>query len=277
MFLLVDDVGSVFHLTLRADGTLVSLEPVRFIGDASDAFSGFPKKDFEEVTFDPQTKKVYLSVEGNGNSYRNYVGIYELAFEGGNPFSSRITGVKKLDITLEYELLKNTARNLGFEGMAVDNKYLYLGLEGNREDVFLSGGAYIYVVDKKELKILKVIETGGLGIETICGLFAPNDRELIGIDRNSRRMFSLELNDSLNVASARSASIETCIPGYRQYNYTAAIESVTMDDSGNVYMVDDPWKSQYVPADFIMQKLDETTRSNFRRYIPIIYKFRMDE
>lgn len=34
--------------------------------------------DFEEITYDKTTGEVYLSVEGNGENFNDYVGIYKL-------------------------------------------------------------------------------------------------------------------------------------------------------------------------------------------------------
>ena len=65
------------------------------------------------------------------------------------------------------------------------------------------------------------------------------------------------------------------IPGYPDYDYVAALESITMDNERNVYFVDDPWKTFYVPQENILKKLNIATINNFKKFIPIIYKFKL--
>lgn len=272
-FLLADDIGTVYHLTIK-DGAGIRLNSVGFSPAVREFLDELPKKDFEDITFDPYTRKVYLSIEGNRAQFRKHVGVYELVFRDNDPFSSYIESIKKLNVQPDSVFTEKTARNLGFEGIAVDRDYFYFGLEGDNENVLFSGSAYIYIVDKQTLRIKKILNTKAQNIETICGLYAPGNHNLLGVDRNNKNFFCLSFDDSLNIKDAELTAVTTSIPGYPQYDYIAAIESITMDDENNIYMADDPWKAHYVPADFILQKLDLKTQNNFKRFVPILYKYK---
>ena len=121
--------------------------------------------------------------------------------------------------------------------------------------------------------IIKEISTKELGIHTICGLFSDEDYSLWGIDRNNRTIFHILFDEEFNIISFSKFDGATVIPGYNYLNYLPSYESITKDDDGNIYIVDDPWKEVFVPSQDILDKLDDQTVSNFREYIPTIFKY----
>jgi hypothetical protein len=65
------------------------------------------------------------------------------------------------------------------------------------------------------------------------------------------------------------------MPGYPELNYRPSLESITMDNKKNLYLVDDPWKEVYVPEQSILDKLDSSTIQKYKEYIPIIFKYKI--
>ncbi|HVO73132.1 MAG TPA: hypothetical protein VMT35_03850, partial [Ignavibacteriaceae bacterium] len=55
------------------------------------------------------------------------------------------------------------------------------------------------IAGKKDLEIKKIINTMNLGIQTICGLYSNNNKEIIGVDRNNRKLFNILFNGDLTV------------------------------------------------------------------------------
>ena len=82
-------------------------------------------------------------------------------------------------------------------------------------------------------------------------------------------------NGNIKVKDYMLTGIQINIPGYNQFEYVAALESITMDNNKNIYLVDDPWRMFYVPREIVLKKLDNETVSNFKKFIPIIFKFKL--
>lgn len=272
-FLLADDIGDLHYMEL--ENSYLSLSKVKFSGEVKSFLKKFPKKDFEDLTYDRGSGTVYVSIEGNGKSFKDFVGIYKLTFENKDLRSGSVTAIEKVEITPGSEFLNYTAQNIGYEGLAVDDNNLYLGLEAGNEMPILSENTYILIVDKKTLSIKKRIDTRSLEITSICGLYSYGNKKLIGIDRNSKKIFYIDFDDSLNIKYSAEAPVHTSIPLYPDLDYVASLESITMDDENNVYIIDDPWKSQFIPSDNILSKLDQSTVANFKRYIPVIFKYKL--
>lgn len=272
-FLICDDIGDIYKLEININSR-IHIKPVIFSSQVKEFLKSFPKKDFEDITYDRETGAVYLSIEGNGSSYREHVGIYKITFRNNDINSNQITTIERLNIKPENQLLKYTGKNIGFEGIAVDNKYLYLALECGNEIPIFSENTYLYIVNKNTFEIENQIDTRDLKIVSICGLYARSDKNIIGIDRNSKKVFYINFDDSLKISSYAETPAATNIPLYPDLDYIASLESITMDDDKNIYLVDDPWKSQFLPSESILSKLDQTTLENFRKYIPIIYKYK---
>lgn len=273
-FLLADDLGKIHHLKMEND-TSFSFSPVYFTPAIDTFFTDYPKIDFEEIWFDKHTNSVYLSIEGNGKTPLKYTSIFKLNFKDGNIFSDSITAIQKLDINPSEQFYRYIKNNLGFEGAAVDENYFYFGFEGFFENGIFGDSTIMYVVNKKNLQIVKEINTKSLGIHTICGLYSDENYSLFGIDRNNKNLFHLQFDEELEVKNYALNTVLTSIPGYPEYDYVVSIESLTMDDSGNLFLVDDPWRNFFIPPGEILQKLDEKTVQNFKDFVPVIYKLNL--
>jgi len=272
-FLLADDIGKLNYLEIDKNSA-IRLTDINYSDEVNQFLKQFPKKDFEDLTYDKHTGDVYLSIEGNGKTFREYVGIYKLIFRNNDLHSRELISIKKVQITPEDQFLKYTEKNIGYEGLAVDQKYLYLGLEAGNEIPILSENSYIFIVDKKTYRIIKQIDTKNLAIRSICGLYAVDDNKLIGIDRNSKKIFYINFDDSLNIKHSAETPVHTNIPLYPDLDYIASLESITMDDDKNIYIIDDPWKSQFIPSESVLEKVDLNTVENFKKYIPVIFKYK---
>ncbi|HCY76215.1 MAG TPA: hypothetical protein DHV28_09865 [Ignavibacteriales bacterium] len=273
-FLLADDIGFIHLLTLHND-SIYSIEDVSFVDSAANYFSNFPKQDFEEIAFDKNNGSVFLSVEGNGINFNDYVGIYKLIFKDNDVFSKQIVSIEKLVYKPASLFYKYTKPNIGYEGFAIDENYFYLGLEGFLNNYIFADSTLIFVCDKSNLNIIKTISTKKFGIQTVCGLFSDNNNSLWGIDRNNRKIFHLDLDDELNIKSFSKYDALTYIPSYHNLNFLPSYESITIDDDNNLYIVDDPWKEVFIPNPDILDKLDEKTISNFKMYVPTILKYKI--
>ena len=271
-FLAADDIGFIHLLTLKND-TIYNIDTISFTNDAYKYLTSFPKKDFEEIVLDPNTGEVYLSIEGNGPNFNDHVGIYKLIFENDDIFSKQIIAIEKLNFKPEEEFYKYTNWNTGYEGVALDNNYFYLGLEGFVNNYQFADSSLIYIVNKSHLNIIKTINTKSLGIHTICGLFSDEDYSLWGIDRNNRTIFHILFDEKFNIKDFSKFESVKFIPGYHNLNYLPSFESITMDEDNNLYIVDDPWKEVFVPTQNILDQLNDETINNFKNYIPIIFKY----
>ncbi len=272
VFLIADDIGNIYHFKIEND-TVFKFEPVIFSPQVTAYLDTFPKADFEEIVFDKYTGKVYLSIEGNAPDPKKFVGIYKLNFENDDVLSNNLISMEKLKINPAGLFTKFVAANIGYEGLAVDENHFYLGLEGFVEQNIFADSTLFFIVDKNSLKIKKIITTKKLGIGTICGLYSDKNGSIYGIDRNNKKLFHIELDNSLNVISSYTKSLQSNIPGYSQFDYVASLESITFDNENNIYLVDDPWKTFFVPSQNILNNLDQKTVNNFKGFIPVIYKY----
>jgi len=273
-FLVADDIGFI-HLLILKDDTIFSIEKILFVDSTFYYFFNFPKKDFEEIAFDKETGVVYLSVEGNGQNYNDYVGIYKLTFKDNDVLSKQITSIEKMAFIPSNIFYKYTNWNVGYEGFALDNNYFYLGLEGILKNYVFADSTYIFIANKSDLNIIKEISTKNLGITTVCGLFSDKDYSLWGIDRNNRKIFHILFDENFNVLTFSKFDGVTFIPGYHNLNYSPSYESITIDDEDNIYIVDDPWKEVFIPDQATLGKLDNATINNFKEYIPTIFKYKI--
>ena len=99
---------------------------------------------------------------------------------------------------------------------------------------------------------------------------------LWGIDRNNNTLFTLNFDDSLNITSHKLMKLKTVAPSYNKFEYTGSIESITMNKRKNIFLVDDPWHSRFVPDSIILERLDTTTVKNFTEFVPIIHKLNLE-
>lgn len=273
-FLLADDIGDLWRFSIARD-TIFDLKKLVFSASVQNFLAKFPKKDFEEIAYDKFTGDIFVSVEGNVPEVEKYVGIYQIKFSGNDLFADTIVSFDKIQIYPQKLFLKYVDNNIGYEGLAVSEKYLFLGLEGFERKSVFSDSTMIFIVDKKSKRIVKQLSTRHYKIQTICGLYCEGNNTLWGIDRNNAKIFRIKLNEKLDISEVKYYDAKGIIPKYKDYNYAAALESITMDNNANLYLVDDPWKKVFVPAKSIMENLDSSTASNFNQFIPIIYKFKL--
>jgi len=272
-FLLADDTGKIHRFYIKED-TLFNFSEIKFNKEVTDDLVDFPKLDFEEIFFDKLSGNVYLTIEGNGENYLSYHGIYRLMFKDNNVFQDSVVGVEKLDFQPEEVFYENLKRNIGYEGFTADENYFYLGLENvQTSEGNFSGHTVLRVADKNSLEIIKEISTENIGIVSICGLYSDENYSLWGIDRNSKKVFKLIFDEYFNVAEINFFEIKSVIPRYNNFEYIGSLESITIATDKFLFMVDDPWQSYFIPPDEILNQIDETTKDDFKKFIPVIYKF----
>jgi hypothetical protein len=274
VFLIADDVGAI-HRMVYQNNSIIELTKYRLGKKAKKYLESFSKKDFEEIAYDISTGDVYLSIEGNAPSPKTSTKIVKLKFKNNSIYQNSIDDFIELNISPKNLFEQYVENNIGYEGLAVDNNYIYLGFEGFQSSGFLfSDSTYIFIVDKKNLNIVKKISTKKFGIGTICGLHIQ-DKTLWGVDRNGFKIFYLTFNENLDVVNWKEFSFQSKIPNTVNMSYIAAIESITIDDDANVYVIDDPWKRFYIPSEEVQSKLSVENIENFNKFIPIIYKYKI--
>jgi hypothetical protein len=273
-FLLADDIG-VIHLLIIKDEKILSIDQIEFINETQNFFPSFPKMDFEEISYDRTTGEVYLSVEGNGEHFNDYVGIFKLIFKNRDILTKKVISIIRVNYRPENLFFKYTNWNIAYEGFTFDNNFYYLGLEGFQNDNLFADSTLIFIGNKNDMQIIKSISTKQLGIHTICGLFSDKNYSLWGVDRNNRKIFHIIFTENFEIKSFSLYESSTQIPGYKNLNFLPSFESITMDDKNNLYIVDDPWKQVFVPDSITFDKLDIETKSNFKSYIPTIYKYKL--
>ena len=275
-FLLADDIGKIHRLFIQ-DDTLFSFSELKFSDEVEDYLAAFPKLDFEEIFYDLFADKVYLTIEGNGEDHLLYHGIYQVKFKDNNIYQDSIVNLEKLEFTPREVFYSNLAPNIGYEGLAADENYFYLGLEAvvTAEGDF-SGYTVIRIADRNSLTIVKEISTESIGISTVCGLYSDENFSLWGIDRNHRKVFKLLFDEYFNIVDLTFSDVKTIVPKYNHFEYVGSLESITMVAEKFLFLGDDPWHKFFIPPSEILEKLDESTVNNFKNFIPVIYKFVID-
>ena len=272
-FLLADDIGDIHRLFIR-DDTIFTFRKIEFGSEAIDYLKDFPKRDFEEILYDRFTGNIYITIEGNKEKHKLYHGIYKLYFKNDDVYQDSVISIEKLNVKPAEQFYSELNLNNGYEGLAVDENYFYIGLEAvlTPERAF-SGHTLIRIADKNSLQIVKEISTDTLGIATIGGLYSDKNYSLWGSDRNQRKVFKLKLDEYLNVVEINLLGISAVIPNHQPVEYTTSLESITVTPDHNLFMVDDPWYDKFIPSGEILNKLDKKTVDNFENFIPIIYKY----
>lgn len=272
-FLLADDIGDIHRLFIKYD-TIFTFRKIEFDQEVSDYLKDFPKWDFEEILYDKYTSQVYITIEGNGKQHRLFHGIYRLHFKNDDVFRDTVLSIEKLNFHPSEQFYDMLSPNTGYEGLAVDENYFYIGLEAIlTAGKAFSGHTLIRIADKRSLTIIKEISTDTIGIATIGGLYSDENFSVWGIDRNKRNVFKFKLDEYLNIVENNSFGISAVIPNYQQVEYTASLESITVTADHNLFMVDDPWYERFIPPEEILKVIDRKTVDNFKNFIPIIYKY----
>lgn len=273
-FLLADDIGKIHTLVIEND-TIFDIKTLKFSDSAKKFINDLPKADFEEITFDPHTNEYYLSIEGNGVNFKRDVGIYKIHFLVNEFPFNEVTFLEKVNFYPSVLFYKYTNQNIGYEGFAVDDNYFYLGLEGIVIKNQFADSTFLFIASKDNNTIFKTINTKQFGVQTICGLYSDKNKSLWGVDRNKRKIFHLSFDDSLNVINYSLFDATTDIPGYKKLNYNPSLESITIDNNNNLYLIDDPWRKMFVPNKSVLNQLDKITQENFDNLIPIIFKYKL--
>lgn len=271
-FLLADDIGAI-HLLKIKDDTLFTITNVSFSDSVQKFLNSLPKADIEEIIYDRNEDLFYISIEGNGKDFKKDVGIYKIEFKNSDFKSLLITSIRKVIFNPQEEFLKFTKSNIGYEGVAVDDNYFYLGLEGFTHETSFDDSTLIYIARKSDHEIIKTFHTKQIEIHTVCGLFSDKDFSIWGIDRNNRKIFHIEFDESFNIKNISKFECSTAIPNYPKLSYLPSFESITIDNQNNLYIVDDPWKEVYVPKQDILDKLDRKTIKNFKEFVPTFFKY----
>ncbi len=273
VFLICDDIGKIHRIFLK--DKKLRIETLKFNKRVEDYLSTFMKIDFEEIVYDKSSNQVYVSIEGNGINYKNEVGIYKLLFKNDDIFNDEIVGIEKIQFPEHQRLIQYTGKNIGFEGLAISDNRIFLGLEGFQIGSLFIDSTLIYVVDKKSKAIIKEISTRSYNIHTCCGLYALDDHTIYGIDRNRQNLFRIKFDNNYDVIDLELLNLSNSIPDRPDLKYVSTIEGITVDDSGFIYTVDDPWKKYFIPDFGILKQLDKTTRENFNNYVPLLYKYKL--
>ena len=282
VFLTCDDIGKLNKLIIDESKTPPSIviKEISLSNQVKKIFSNFRKRDFEGIAFDKKRNKIYLSVEGyaydkkDPTTYKKYEGVYVLSCNrDALKFDSLLTIIK---LKLPSTIFEYTQDNVGLEGIALTDNYLFLGLENCRNELQnFTDSTFLYIVDRKTNEVI-TISTKDLNISTICGLYAVNDFELYGIDRNSRSMFRVLFNLDFMVDDIAKKEIDLQIPNHKDINQILGIapESITLDEQNNIYVTVDPWRDYYKPDSQDRKYLSEEELNYFKETIPIIYKFK---
>lgn len=270
-FLIADDVGFIHHLIIIND-EISEINTLAFNDKVEDYLKQFPKRDFEEISYDQSTGDIYLSIEGNFPDPQRFTKIVKVKFEDDSFYSGKIIDLEEVTFYPKDKFDKYLSNNAAYEGFAVDAKYYYLGLEGFSSGSFFADSTILFIADKKSKNIIKEISTKRYGIHTICGLQAVTDG-LWGIDRNNAKIFFLIFDEQLDISQCLLFEFKSKIPGTDETQYVAAIESITTDNQNNLYIIDDPWKKFYIPPKKVLNKLSDESVENFNKFVPIIYKY----
>jgi len=282
-FISCDDIGDINLIRANEKNNPPTLEiiEIKFSDEIQILFNKFKKVDMEDIYFDKHNNKIYLSIEGHEYSsydpevYKKKEGIYEITFNNDIMKFDSILTIKRL--SLPEEVYKYTLDNIGFEGFALTENYLYLGLE-NLQDTSnnFTDSTYIYIVDRKTNELKKSVTTKEHSISSISGLYAVDDHTLLGVDRNTRRMFYLKFDKDFNIEDSRLEVINLSIPGHEDIDKILGIatESLTLDGEGNIYVATDPWMDFYKPDLADRKKLSKDELDNFYNFVPVMYKFK---
>lgn len=282
-FVACDDIGKINRIRVNENVNPPALEitEIKYSAEVQTLFDKFKKVDMEDIYYDSANSKIYLSIEGHEYSsydpeiYKNKEGVYELTYNKDILTFDSVLTIRRLK--LPKEVYRYTFDNVSFEGIALTEKYLYLGLENLQDsaDTF-TDSTMIYIIDRKTKELVKTINTREEKISTICGLYAVDDYNLIGVDRNTRRMFYITFDEEFNIINTDLEEMDLMIPGHKDINKILgiAVESVTMDEDGNIYCSTDPWKDFYKPDLTERKRLSQEELNNFLENVPIMYKFK---
>jgi hypothetical protein len=274
VFLVADDTGDLWRMTLQGRDETIRLYPIPFRGAAEETLARFAKRDLEGIAYCPATARLLLSIEGNvrpgapaGAPFRDALGIFEATLDAEPLRASRVTRLTRLALPAWDGASRLAAKNRGFEGIAFRGDTLLLGLEGITTEG--EGFADSTVFELFDLRAGTWSEhgTGRSGIETITGLDVSPEGVVYGVDRNQLRLFTARFGP--RGASIRSAGLS--MPGVRGVPYRLpSPESIAVDDAGFVWIAVDPWVYEPATLDGLMPR----DVARYKKKVPMLYKFR---
>ncbi len=292
VFLAADDEGALWRLTVgEPDGT-IRLDPIPFTGAAGESLARFPKKDLEGIAYCPTTMRVLVSIEGNAprdgaprdrvpgdgrrardesaerDDFREWLGVFVAILDRSDPLdASRVIGLERLPLAHWAEASRPATKNRGFEGIAVREDTLLLGLEGLL--VGEDGFADSTMIDVFDLgaRTFRAFSTRPLGLVSVTGLDVGRAGRWYGIDRNQATLFSFRIGES---GIADFQSVPLALLGVRGVPYSLpCAESIALDDSGAIWIAIDPWI--YEPT--TRAGLTAHDVKNYAAKVPMLYKF----
>jgi len=284
IFISSDDIGKINRIAIdeSVSPPALIIDEIHFSDNLKSLFSKFKKTDMEEIFYDRHNNKIYISIEGHEYSsndpeiYRKKEGIYELTFNKDILTFDTLLTIRRLE--LPKEVYAHTFDNIAFEGFTATEDYFFLGLENLQtpKNEF-TDSSLIYIIDRKTNE-LHTIRTGELGITSVCGLYAKDNHNLLGIDRNRRTLFYIKFNQEFSVKRHEIRDLELSIPGHPDINKIlgTAPESITRDYEDNIYVAIDPWKDVYKPDFTERRRMSKTELENFLNFVPILYKFKYE-
>ncbi|CAN5518095.1 hypothetical protein BH10BAC5_BH10BAC5_24340 [soil metagenome] len=280
-FAVADDDGHIERIELdeKQNPPSINIIPIVFSDTVESFFKQFKKRDFEEITYNKKSERLYITIEGfaqdwKTREFKNYEGVFELTYDKDYYNFDTILTVKKLPIP--DTLFTYTQANCSFEGLAVTDNNFFLGLENIQTPVgSFTDSTVIYVLNRKDFTKIHTIRMKPYNIITVCGLYAKDDFNLYGVDRNSKNMFHLTLDSNFIVTDAKIIEMDLPVPGHPDINNITAfpVESITMDDVGRFYCTIDPWEDYYKPDPLDKKRLTFEELTMFQKFVPILFKF----
>lgn len=247
-------------------------------------FQDFPKLDFEDIVYDRITDKILVSIEGNSGltdnpaqklvDFKDNEGVYEFSFNNTILTCDTLKNVRK--ITMPPEIYKYTNDNLGFEGMAITDNFLFMGLENITDSVGqFTDSTYLYILDRKTNDV-KTISSKKLGIRSITALCAQDDYTLYGVDRESKAIFCVKFNPDFSVKDVRSKPFDLPMPMHPDIymDKISGVEAIALDDEGYIYTNIDPWSDLYKPYFTPKNFLTQEEKDNITKLVPVLYKYK---
>ena len=282
-FISCDDIGKIHRIIIDERGNEPEIEIIELelSEQVKEYLRYFDKWDFEEIQIDRTNNKLYLAIEGSASKnpnpllFKEYEGIFELEYNNDLFTVTKITNIRKLELPMT--IFEYTRYNIGFEGIGISDKYFFFGLENVRfNDMFFTDSTVIYVCDKNTKEVVSKIYTSEYDIVSICGLYSISDYELLGIDRNMRRVFLMEFNDDMSVKRVSRKDLNMYVPGYPFLNQIVGIapESITLDNDNNMYIAIDPWRQMYKTDSSSERDVDGGTLDKLKSSLPILFKYK---
>ncbi len=280
-FAVADDDGHIERIMIdeKQNPPALTIIPVVFSDTVQSFFKQFKKLDLEEISYNKKSERLYVSVEGFGQDWRtqdfkNYEGIFEMTYDKDYYNFDTILTVKKLPFP--DTLFTYTKPNCAFEGFAVTDNNFYMGLENMQTPVgAFTDSTLIYVVNRKNLNDIHTLRLKPYNIVTVCGLYAKDDLNIYGVDRNTRNMFHIILDTAYNILDVKKIEMDLPVPAHPDIDggVTFPVESITMDENGRFYCTEDPWDEYYKPTPLDKKKLTIEELTLFKNFVPVLFKF----